>query len=176
MQNSTSKEYGELITLQKARRKDTWAHSIRILMNTWHKPPETIVKVECKEQRGKLQLVPRMKLKASVEGRIERGCWENQQQKELLVVDLWITSQNYAVISNHKRKWLDSWEEQRNAKLHFKRIWRINCTSKSKKERYLSSFDKNLDEHLRNELNHDEPPWRTPVTKGWRDKIEGWKG
>ena len=24
-------------------------------------------------------------------------------------------------------------------------------------EGYLSSFDKNLDEHLRNELNHDEP-------------------
>ena len=31
-----------------------------------------------------------------------------------------------------------------------------------------------LDELLKNELNHEEPPWRTPVTKGWRDKIEGW--
>ena len=39
-------------------------------------------------------------------------------------------------------------------------------------ERYLSSFEKNLDEHLRNELNHEEPPWRTPVTKGWRDKMK----
>ena len=35
MQNSTSKEYGELVTLRKSRRKDTWAPSIRILMNTW---------------------------------------------------------------------------------------------------------------------------------------------
>ena len=27
-----------------------------------------------------------------------------------------------------------------------------------------------------NELNHEESPWRTPVTKGWRDKIEGCNG
>ena len=39
---------------------------------------------------------------------------------------------------------------------------------------YLSSSEKNLDEHSKNELNHDDPPWRTPVTKGWQDKIEGW--
>ena len=31
---------------------------------------------------------------------------------------------------------------------------------------------KNLDEHLKNELNHEEPPWRTPVTKGWRDRMK----
>ena len=32
-----------------------------------------------------------------------------------------------------------------------------------------------LDELLKNELNHEEPPWRTPVTKGWwhRMKDEG---
>ena len=76
------------------------------------------------------------------------------------------------MITDHKRKWLDSLEERRNAKLHFKRIRRINCTSKSKRERYLSSFEKNLDEHLRNELNHEEPPWRTPVTKGWWDRMK----
>ena len=34
MQNSTSKEYGELSALQDARRKDTWGQT-RILMNTW---------------------------------------------------------------------------------------------------------------------------------------------
>ena len=38
------------------------------------------------------------------------------------------------------------------------------------KEEYLSSSGKNLDEHLRNELNHDDPPWRTPVQKD--DEIE----
>ena len=38
--------------------------------------------------------------------------------------------------------------------------------------RYLSSLNKILDEHLRNELNHGGPPWRTPVTKGWRDKTK----
>ena len=42
-------------------------------------------------------------------------------------------------------------------------------------EWYLKSTNKNLDEHLRNELNREEPPCRTPVTKEWRDKIEGWK-
>ena len=62
MQNSTSKEYGELIALQDARTKDTWTPPTRILMNSW-----------------------------------------------------------------------------------------------------------------KNELKHEEPPWRTPVTKGWRDKNEGWK-
>ena len=28
---------------------------------------------------------------------------------------------------------------------------------------------------MKNELNFDEPPWRTPVTKGWWDRNEGWK-
>ena len=32
-------------------------------------------------------------------------------------------------------------------------------------ERYFNSTNKNLDEHLKNELNYEEPPWRTPVTK-----------
>ena len=75
-------------------------------------------------------------------------------------------------MTGHKLKWLDSWEEQRNAKLHFKRIRRINYTSTREKKRYLNSTNKNLDEHLKNELNHEEPPWRTPVTKGWRDKMK----
>ena len=35
MQNSTSKEYGDLIALRKARRKDTWTPWTRILMKTW---------------------------------------------------------------------------------------------------------------------------------------------
>ena len=44
MQNSTSKEYGELIALRDARRKDTWTPPTRILMNSWkneliHKEP-----------------------------------------------------------------------------------------------------------------------------------------
>ncbi len=39
-------------------------------------------------------------------------------------------------------------------------------------EWYLNSTDKNLDEHLKNELNHEEPPWRTPVTKGWWDRMK----
>ena len=29
-----------------------------------------------------------------------------------------------------------------------------------------------LDELLKNELNHEEPPWRTPYTKGWWDRIK----
>ena len=41
-------------------------------------------------------------------------------------------------------------------------------------EENLSFAYKNLDEHLRNELNSEEPPWRTPVTKDdeieWRNK------
>ena len=36
----------------------------------------------------------------------------------------------------------------------------------------LEFHQQNLDELLKNELNHDEPPWRTPVTKGWRDKMK----
>ena len=29
----------------------------------------------------------------------------------------------------------------------------------------LELHQQDLDEHLKNELNHEEPPWRTPVTK-----------
>ena len=28
---------------------------------------------------------------------------------------------------------------------------------------------------MENELDHEEPPWRTPVTKWWWDRNEGWK-
>ena len=108
----------------------------------------------------------------NLEGRIEWSCWENQLWKNKLVVDLWITSQNYEVITSRERKWLNIWEERRSAKLRFKRIWRINCTSRREKKRYLNSTEKNLDEHLKNELNHEEPPWRTPVTKGWWDRMK----
>ena len=112
-----------------------------------------------------------------IESNLRRKDWMEllrkfNNEKNKLVVDLWITSQNYEVITNHNQKRLNTWEERRNAKLHFKRRWRINCTSKGKKERYLNSFDKNLDELLKKELNHEEPPWRTPVTKGWWDRMK----
>ena len=42
----------------------------------------------------------------------------------------------------------------------------------ARRKGYLSSFDYNLDEILKNELNHEEPPWRTPVTKGWWDRMK----
>ena len=91
----------------------------------------------------------------NLEGRIERVVEKINNEKNKLAMVLSVTSQDHKVITDHKRKWLDSWEERRNVKHHFKRIRRINYTSKSKKERYLSSFDNNLDEHLRNELNHE---------------------
>ena len=40
------------------------------------------------------------------------------------------------------------------------------------RRRYLSYAYKNLDEHLKNELNHEEPSWRTPVTKGWWHRMK----
>ena len=43
---------------------------------------------------------------------------------------------------------------------------------RDEKKRYLNSTNKNLDELLKNELNHEEPPWRTPVTKGWWDRMK----
>ena len=67
----------------------------------------------------------------------------NNEKKKLGVV-LYVTSQDYEVITNHKRKCLDSLEERRNAKLHFKIIWRINCTSRREKKRYLNSSNKIL--------------------------------
>ena len=38
-------------------------------------------------------------------------------------------------------------------------------------EECLSS-NKNLDEDFEDELNDDEPPWRTPVMKAWEVKDE----
>ena len=96
-----------------------------------------------------------------------------KQQKNKVVVGLWKTSHHYEVISDHKWKRLNSWEKRRNAKLHFKRKWRIVCTSRREKKRCLN-FSNKFWMNLKNELNHEEPPWRTPVTKGWWDKIEGW--
>ena len=97
-----------------------------------------------------------------IESNLRRKDWtellEIQQQKNKLVVDLWKISQNYEVITDHKRKWLDSWEERRNAKLHFKRRRRINCTSRCEKKRYLNSTDKTwwkLDEWIKS--------WRTTM-------------
>ena len=34
------------------------------------------------------------------------------------------------------------------------------------------SSNKNLDEDFKDELKHDEPPWRTPVRKAWEVKDE----
>ena len=36
----------------------------------------------------------------------------------------------------------------------------------------LELHQQNLDELLKNELNHEDPPWRTPVTKGWWDRMK----
>ena len=105
-----------------------------------------------------------MELKASLAGRFKRSCWENQQRKNKLVVDLSKTTQNLRW-NYTTTKSLNSWEEWRNAKLHFRSKRRIICTSRREKKRYLNFSNKNLDELLKNELNHEEPPWRTPVTK-----------
>lgn len=85
-------------------------------------------------------------------GRIERMEWKELRRKDWMELNIW--------------------EERRTAKLHFKRIRRISCTLRGKLERYLNSSNKNLDEHLKNELNHEEPPWRTPVTKRWWDRMK----
>ena len=106
-----------------------------------------------------------------LEGRVERSCWENQQQKNKLVVDLSKTTQNLRW-NYTTTKCLKSWEERRNAKLNFRRKRRIICILSYEKKRYLNFSNKNLDELLKNELNHEEPPWRTPVTKGWWDRLK----
>ena len=146
------------------------------LMKTWHKTSGKNWKSWMKRTEKKMTTCATNE----IESNVRRKDWMEllrkfNSEKNKLVVDLWITSQNPKVITDHKWKWLDSWEERRNAKLHFKRIRRINCTSRRKRTRYLCSSNKNLDEHLKNELNPYKPPWRTPVTKGWWDRIEGWK-
>ena len=42
----------------------------------------------------------------------------------------------------------------------------------TREEKILELHQQNLDELLKNELNHEEPPWRTPVTKGWWDRMK----
>ena len=71
-------------------------------------------------------------------------------------------------------KCLNIWEEQRNAKLHFKEHGELFAPPEARRKDTWAP-PKNLDEHLKNEFNTDGQPWRTPVTQGWRDKIEGWK-
>ena len=45
-------------------------------------------------------------------------------------------------------------------------------TLQDARRRILELLRQSLDELLRNELNHEEPPWRTPVTKGWWDRMK----
>ena len=61
-------------------------------------------------------------------------------------------------------------EEMQNS--NSKEYGEFNCTSRREKKIYLNSATKNLEELLKNELNHEEPPWRTPVTKGWWDRMK----
>ena len=39
-------------------------------------------------------------------------------------------------------------------------------------EEEIFEFHQNIDELLKKELNHEETPWRTPVTKGWWDRMK----
>ena len=41
-----------------------------------------------------------------------------------------------------------------------------------REEKILEFLQQSIDELLKNELNHEEPPWRTPVTKGWWDRMK----
>ena len=44
------------------------------------------------------------------------------------------------------------------------------------RRRYLSYPRRILMNTWKNELTHEEPPWRTPLAKGWWDRIQEWKG
>ena len=81
------------------------------------------------------------------------------------------TTQNFQWNYTTTNVWIaEKNEEMRNSTS--KEIRRINCTSIRKRKRYLCSSNNNLDELLKNELNHEEPPWRTLVTKGWWDRMK----
>ena len=45
----------------------------------------------------------------------------------------------------------------------------------TREEKILELYQQNLDELLTNELNHEEPPWRTLVNKRMTRYNEGWK-
>ena len=48
-----------------------------------------------------------------------------------------------------------------------------NCLHfETQEEKILELHQQNLDKLLKNELNHEEPPWRTPVTKEWWDRMK----
>ena len=70
-------------------------------------------------------------------------------------------------------KCVNSWEERRNAKLHFRRKKMKNYLRfETREEKILELHQQNLDELLKNELNHEEPPWRTPSTRRWWNKMK----
>ena len=124
---STPAENGRNGDLNFTRLNDTWR-------DEHHNDSRRIERMEWKRTDERTTTSTMNEFDSIFIGRIERSCWDIQQQKNKLVVDLWITSQDHKVITDHKWKWLDSWEERRNAKLHFKRIRRINCTLRSKKK------------------------------------------
>ena len=51
----------------------------------------------------------------NLEGRVERSCWENQQQKNKLVVDLSKTTQTWGEIKPQPNVWIAENEEMQNS-------------------------------------------------------------
>ena len=70
-------------------------------------PPDEGIKGRSSEQKNGEEngnFCHKRAWKASLQGRIARGCWEINNEKNKLVVGLWVTSQDYEVIADHERK------------------------------------------------------------------------
>ena len=69
-----------------------------------------------------------------------------------------VTSQAHKVITGHKR---NDWIVEKNEEMQnstSKEYRELIALREARRKRYLNSTNKNLDELLKNELNHEEPP------------------
>lgn len=109
-------------------------------------------------------------------GRIEIVEWKELRRKdwtELLRKSTTTESSCWGLMEKNLKTWwnytitkcLKSWEERRKCKTPLQKNTENYLHFKTWEEKILEIHQQNLDELLKNELNHEEPPWRTSVTK-----------
>ena len=93
----------------------------------------------------------------NLEGRVEWSCRENQQRKNKLVVDLWKNISKLEVKLCHNQM-SEQLRRMKKCKTPLQNKTENYLLFKTEEEKILELLQQNLDELLKNELKHEEPP------------------
>ena len=153
--------------LTRIKRTDTWRDDQR-------NASERIERMEWRERMSEQELPPRMNLIASLEEGLN-GVVEKINNKRISL--MWTYQKQlktWGEIMPQPNAWIsEKNEEMQNS--NSKENEELFALRDARRKKILELHQQDLDELLKNELNHEEPPWRTPVIKGWWHRIEAWK-